>query len=567
MPPVVSALQQRGQKLYQKGDFKGAIAAFDEALRQPNVDVIGVLDNRSATFCKLEQYDQARRDAKQMIKKAKDDERGYLRCAKVLLLEGKPEKAQEIYAYGLKMLPSEHPRREMLQQLHKKLEDRMLLNRRDPFTMLPLEIAVLVVQQFSFKQIAGILRVCKDWERFFGSMTNLWMHIDLTGARGKVSWTAVRSYIRRSKAMLTHATIKNLATTSTPKTLEFLSRCPRLEHLELWASHDCKDFYQKFKGSKRLKSLILSADLPVSHDYLGRLLVALPNLERIALWNVKSSNMEFYNSGQWPKSLPNLKSITLASRQNVAQPTTQHMPVLSVPALMENSESPVYPNLEELRLDFDPAVHSIYTFPDGPDRHIPPLRRLELRGKTIEQDFCAILPSSIEHIHVQGGSARRPTYLELREGTLPNLHTLIFIDTGFITNQTLPVFLNDAQAPIRTLFLNECFNLTIYDLVAMVESQEVPNPELEKMAELSLTHMRGVDDAGARRLYTLFLDLKVLNLSYTQITGVTIRLFADARASDSRDGAKLDRLFVRGCESVSSDAVAYGRERGLEVIT
>jgi F-box/TPR repeat protein Pof3 len=41
----------------------------------------------------------------------------------------------------------------MLEQLHKKLEDRMLLNRHDPFTMLPLEIAVLIIQQFSFKQI------------------------------------------------------------------------------------------------------------------------------------------------------------------------------------------------------------------------------------------------------------------------------------------------------------------------------------------------------------------------------------------------------------------------------
>jgi F-box/TPR repeat protein Pof3 len=38
---------------------------------------------------------------------------GYLRCAKVLLLEGKPDKALEIYAYGLKVLPSKHPRREV----------------------------------------------------------------------------------------------------------------------------------------------------------------------------------------------------------------------------------------------------------------------------------------------------------------------------------------------------------------------------------------------------------------------------------------------------------------------
>lgn len=184
----------------------------------------------------------------------------------------------------------------------------------------------------------GILRVCKDWERFFGSMTNLWMHIDLTGARGKVPWTAVRSYIRRSKAMITHATIKNLSPASTPKTLEFLSRCPRLEYLELWVSHDGTDFYQKFKGSKRLKSLVLSADIPVSHDCFGRLLADLPKLERIALWNMKSSTTDFYESGQWPKCLPNLKSISLASRQRLSQPSARHMAVLSVPGLAEVSQ-------------------------------------------------------------------------------------------------------------------------------------------------------------------------------------------------------------------------------------
>ncbi|KAJ5698180.1 hypothetical protein N7462_000185 [Penicillium macrosclerotiorum] len=568
MPLSVSILQQKGQKLYQKGDFKGAIEAFGEALTQPQADIIGILDNRSATYCKLEQYDQARRDAKHMIKKAKDDERGYLRCAKVLLLEGKPEKAQEIYGYGLKMLPSLHPRRGMLEQLHKKLEDRMLSNRYDPFSMLPLEVAVFIIRHFSFKEVVGILRVCKAWERFFSSMSNLWMHIDLTGARGKVPWTAVRSYIRRSKAMLTHASIKNLATPSTPKTLEFLSRCPRLEHLELRVSHDSKDFYLKFKGSKRLKSLILSADMPISHDYFGRLLADLPGLERIALWNVKGSTMEFYNSGQWPKSLPNLKSITLATRQASPRHSMQHMPVLCIPGLGTADETPTYPNLEELRLDWDPPVYKAYTFlADGEDRNLPPLRRLELRGKTIESDFCTVLPRTIEYLHLQGGTARRPLYLDPPDGAFSKLHTLIFRDTGFITGATLSAFLIDAQPPLRTLHLDECFSLNIHDLLGLVLSQDTPNSELEKIQDLSLSHAGGVDDTVVRRIYETFRELKVLNLSYTRISGVTIRLLADARASDSPERAQLDRLIVRGCEGLSSDAVAYGRERGLEVIT
>jgi F-box/TPR repeat protein Pof3 len=43
-----------------------------------------------------------------------------------------------------------------MEQLHKKLEDRMNLNRKDPFTMLPLEMAALVIEHFSFKNIVYV---------------------------------------------------------------------------------------------------------------------------------------------------------------------------------------------------------------------------------------------------------------------------------------------------------------------------------------------------------------------------------------------------------------------------
>lgn len=220
----------------------------------------------------------------------------------------------------------------MVEQLHKKLQDRMVLNRKDPFTMLPFEVAAMVIQHFSFKQIVGILRVCKDWERFFGAMTHLWMQIDLSGARGKVPWTAVRTYIKRSKAMVTRATIKNLATTSTPKTMEFLSRCPRLEHLELWVDYDYREFFQKFKGCKQLKSLTLSPDITLPHDYFERLLIELPRLERIALWSVKPSPYDLTYVGNRPKSLPNLRSITLATQHPAS---TSLLPALVVPGLGE----------------------------------------------------------------------------------------------------------------------------------------------------------------------------------------------------------------------------------------
>lgn len=53
------------------------MAANDQtqALLQKGADTVGLLDNRAATYCKLEQYDQARRDARNMIKQGKEDDR------------------------------------------------------------------------------------------------------------------------------------------------------------------------------------------------------------------------------------------------------------------------------------------------------------------------------------------------------------------------------------------------------------------------------------------------------------------------------------------------------------
>lgn len=450
----------------------------------------------------------------------------------------------------------------MIEQLRKKLEDRMMLNRKDPFTILPLEIASMVIQHFSFKQIVGILRVCKDWERFFGAMTHLWMNIDLSGARGKVPWIAVRSYIRRSKAMITRAVIRNLATPSTPKTMEFLSRCPRLEHLELWVDYDYKEFFQKFIGCKHLKSITLSPDIHIPHDYFGRLLIEFPRLERIALWSVKPSTFDFTASRMWPLTLPNLKSITMGTHQPLS---FNLIPALEIPGLGQVRPPGLpeaYPNLEELRLDWDPPryQYQLWQAIKGP---LPPLRRLHLRGLSVESDFFAFLPESLESLCIQGGSsaimAMDPSVRQLLR-----LHTVILRDVGWVTRLTVALIVG-VKAPIRTLHIEQCFNINGMDLVEGIQTG-LGVSDVGKITELSISHMRDVDDVTAQSLIKQLLDLKALNLSHTDITGCTVRLFADARNLDSGECARLDRLIVRGCEGVSSDAVAYGRGKGLEVV-
>lgn len=143
------------------------------------------------------------------------------------------------------------------------------------------------------------------------------MHLDFSRARGKVNWTSVRACIRRSKAMFTGAVIANMATPSTPKALQLLSRCPNLEYLELQSPFGGADFYDLFKDSKRLRTLITSADVHVPEQYTVKFLTSLPLIERIEIHNINAPRhapmpMPFFL--QWPRELPNLKRITLGAQ-------------------------------------------------------------------------------------------------------------------------------------------------------------------------------------------------------------------------------------------------------------
>jgi F-box/TPR repeat protein Pof3 len=141
----------------------------------------------------------------------------------------------------------------------------------------------------------------------------------------------------------------------------------------------------------------------------------------------------------------------------------------------------------------------------------------------------------------------------------------MFSDTGWLNALSLQTLLIELQPPIRKLCLDQCFNLTWHALINIID-ERARNPNLAKLEELTITYFRAIDDVYANVLLDAFPNLTFLDLSYTAITGCTIRTIAELRTSDSAKGPRIDRLIVRGCEGISSDAVAYGREKGLDVI-
>ncbi|KAE8377462.1 hypothetical protein BDV26DRAFT_213719 [Aspergillus bertholletiae] len=547
-----AALQRHGQQLYQAGNFKAALDVFTEALHSRDADFLGILDNRAATYAKLGQYDRALKDTRQMIKKDKQDERGYLRCAKCLLLDGKSEKALELYAYALKSLPSNHPRREIVEQLHNKLRDRLSAKCCDPFSVMPLEIAAMVLDHFDFKQIVAVLRVSKKWDNFLSSIRDLWMRIDLSGAHGKIHWCSVRAYIRRSKSLVTHAIVKNLSSGSAEKVLQFFSRCPRLEYLEVWTPFSCQTFYDMFKGSRRMRTLVISGHMPVPQEYITKFLGSLPLLENLKIYKARTSPS---SKVQWPPALPHLRSIILGTTEGSW--LNGHTPALHIPRKQPSVPYSIA-NLEELCLNSDPDVFFPYP-PSFNPIDFTRLRRLDLSGIYISDEF--ILPPSLEYLRICGGAATEEfPFSNQRPVEFLKLKTLMFRDVPWASNNTMLIFLVEAKAPLEVLHVDSCFRLrgTAFWHSLCKHAND--------LTELNVSHVIGINDDFSTLIVEKMHKLKIIHMAYTEITGITIKTFADARAAQG-NVMKVEQLNVRGCEYVSPDAIAYGRAHGIDIIT
>ncbi|RAL12995.1 Leucine Rich Repeat domain protein [Aspergillus homomorphus CBS 101889] len=547
------SLQQRGELLFKQGNYQGALDAFTEALSCKDADVMSILDNRAATYIKLARYDRALIDSRNMVRKDTKDGRGILRYGQVLLLTGDRVKALKAYGYGLKTLPNDNPRRKFVLQMFCKVRDAASVKRLDPFSVLPLEIAMMVLRHLSFREIVTYTRVSKGWQSFL-SMRDLWMRLDLSEARRKASWRSIRTYIQRSGAMLTHATISNIASQSQDKVLVYLSRCPKLESLEIGdpiRRHE--GLYNQFEGCKQLRSLVIAKGTPVSQENIAKFLSNLPNLEHLEVHNAQPSAE---TKVQWPSHLPNMRKVTLSTEEAAVQPPGR-VNALYLPPVTE-SQPCVMPNLEELRIDSYPKVWSPYELSFDPNQ-FPRLRKLELKGVFIG-GFA--LPSTLEHLSIQAGSCPGEQEFPFpfrRSPHLRHLHTLLLRDLSWVTRTTLHTFIVTTEAPLRKLIVASCPRLDYAQLEHLLTEHPID------LTELGICALRGVTDMSVRALVQHLPNLYALDVSVTDVTGRLVKMFADARPADNLP--RLKYLNVAHCEHVLYEAVAYGRSHNINVVT
>lgn len=391
------------------------------------------------------------------------------------------------------------------------------------------------------------------------------MRIDLSNARGKIHWTTLSAYIRRSKAMLTGAVVRNLNPRFAHKSLQLLSRCPHLEYLDVSASIGGKELYDLFKGSKKLKTLIASAGLSVSQECLTKFLADLPMIERLEVYDVRTSpnvNLE------WPHQLTRLKRLSLRSQQPMYF-LDGYWPPLGIPGLFhEFLVPPVLQepaisilNLEELKLDWSSSPSPLHPVTIRSDL-LPRLRRLDLSD-------CRLgirqFPPSLEYLRISGGG--KASFIPNEDKQLPHLTTLILSNAPGVADDIVLDFLDTFNSPLRVLHVDRCPGVTGGGIIDMSRRDVAKG-----LVEFNISYAAGVNDRVTENILFNLPNLKVLDVSYTEITGCTIKNLAEGREpprdsgdSDRSDLVKIERIYARGCEELSSDAVAYGRARGIEI--
>lgn len=205
----VSTLMLDGQRAFDERRWQDAVQHFSHAienLRDRMADLLHIYDLRSTSYIKLNQMENALKDAKQMIRLDRADARGYLSCARVEQLSGDLAAAAKVCEYGLKSVPT-------IDRGHSRLEECLIRIKQsakksivfekgtDPMEVLPAELLDMVIASFDYRQVIALMRVSKRWCSRLRSLDLVTQTIDTRQSRKTITYEQLKAgFARLGKA-------------------------------------------------------------------------------------------------------------------------------------------------------------------------------------------------------------------------------------------------------------------------------------------------------------------------------------------------------------------------------
>ncbi|KAJ9668473.1 hypothetical protein H2201_001521 [Coniosporium apollinis] len=540
-----SELQELGKRYYGFKEYQKALDAFTEGIEASDNPEVGLMDNRAATFEKLENLEAALLDGKRMIQLGKKDVRGYLRSGKVLQKMQKPDVALRIYEYGLRNVPASDKDYKLLQGMHNKLSRKISPPKAiDPWTVLPLELVGMVMGYFSFREMVNLLRVSRHWFKFLTTQQSLWTTLDLSHARRAVKPRFVRECIRRSNGKIRRAILNRLPGGGSDTLMHLTTVCRHLQELEIWNGPEGGSILVPLTCAPRLKILKLDASVQLTLDQVAQVLRSRPSLQHAEFCSVRAHDW----IAPWKDDLPNLQALKLVGAD------LQDVDTLCLGTLVKRM-----PNLEELSLINWRQCTAFNVMNLG----ALPLKSLDL-SDTVHEHFCRI-PTCLKKLAVScpladlsilGHMLPVPNVVELSVSKCgPYVERML---TGLLSNGNsedgnIDVDIS-SHAPIKKLLLHELGRHDQGTLRRMLQ-----NPRFLQLEHLDLTEAPCVRDELALSLPTFFPSLRRLSLTWTRITGVAVKGIVQQLKG------RLQYLCVDYSLDITSDAIDWARAQGVEV--
>jgi tetratricopeptide (TPR) repeat protein len=555
--------QQQGRDHYKRGEYQKALECFDRAIGR--AVSVQLLDNRAACNARLNDFPAALKDAKKAINLAREDPTGYLRAAKVLLSMDRKSVALEIYAHALKSVKHVGQGYEALRKAHGELLSELAPAKSiDPFTVLPREIAINILEHLDFRDRTAIMRTSKQWRSFIRSDPNLWTHLDFSKARRKrVRTSFVTTAINTAGRRIRQATItaKNY---DVEKVLAALARQTSLEKLVL---PDIGRFDQTsveaLKYARHLNHIVIGYETEItSHAWKSFLDQFLPQLRHVDLDLTKCRA-----PGQRGPFVPALDTSGLLTYHLKAWKAelSELMPSLAPATSLQSLSMCINDSL----VNFD---HEMDFRPFSDLRYLC----LHFRGPKIER---IRFPPSIEILKL-GGTLRDLGYdwvedllLPYRYG-LPNLielelDQLIRLGGGSFAaldqRQTESNNIGCVVMPLRRLTLHSPIQLLTSHLRTgptsrahvAVDSNMRDNSRLNALEHLALLGAGEIQEVYLVELINHAPNLRSLDLGRTRLTGVAIKKVVEMR--------RLKELRIGPSESYPRDAIDWARAQDVRV--